>query len=155
MKILKTSILTNEQKLFILELWNKEYPAQLKHESLASLENYFASINGTHHLFLMDASNKPKGWFFQFQRDNEPWFAMILSSSHQGKGMGSLLLKEAKEHTNKLYGWAVDHNEYFKADGSVYPSPLAFYLKNDFQVLPKERLNSDKLSSVKVIWQKD
>lgn len=68
--------------------------------------------------------------------------------------MGSLLLNGAKKHTNKLCGWAVDHNDYVKAGGTAYLSPLRFYLKNGFREISNERLNTDKLTSVKVVWEK-
>lgn len=151
----KTDELTTQHKQGILKLWNEEYPAQLKHKDLPSLEEYFAPLDTQYHLLLLDLQNHICGWYYQFERENETWFAMIISSAYQGKGYGYKLLDKAKTETDELCGWAIDHTDYKKADGTPYHSPIPFYLKNGFQLKKDIRIKTDHLDAVKIIWKRE
>ncbi len=79
---------------------------------------------------------------------------MILDARIQGKGFGRQLLNMAKEKEAKLNAWVVDHDRNLKKNGEIYRSPLDFYLKNGFEKLAESRLESDKISAVKIHWKK-
>jgi len=91
---------------------------------------------------------------FIFDRDEERWFSMLLSSDTQGKGFGSRLIQEAQKTESHLNGWVVDDDQHIKNDGSPYRSPVGFYLKNGFSVKKDVRFTSPQLSAVKIIWSK-
>jgi GNAT superfamily N-acetyltransferase len=144
--------LTQARKESIFGLWNAEYPHQLCFQALASLDDYLSNLNDQSHYFALDKNNKIQGWAFVFERENEKWFAMIVNRSLQGKGIGTSLLHSLKENEPILNGWVIDNTIYERADGSSYPSPLQFYLENDFTVLPEIRLETPELSAVKITW---
>ena len=58
----------------------------------------------------------------------------------QKRGLGTKLLELLKEKENILNGWVIDHANYIKQNGEPYPSPLEFYIKNDFNVHSDIRL---------------
>lgn len=148
--LLKVNTLTIDQKLAILSLWNNEYPKQLNYSDLNELEVYLEPLlNSTH--YLLQAENQDlKGWAITFDRENERWFAIIISSAEQRKGYGAKLLEELKTDNSKLNGWVTDHSNYFKSNGEPYLSPLEFYLKSGFSTVPDQRIENDKLSAVKI-----
>ena len=96
---------------------------------------------------------KSKVGNFDFVRDNQKWFAIILDSKIQGKGIGTKILNLAKEKENELNGWVIDHDSDKRRNGKSYKSPLNFYLRNGFEKLSKTRLESDKISAVKIRWK--
>lgn len=148
--IISTSVLSQEQKLALLHLWNSEYPAQLAHADINSLNNYLYPLQNVTHYFLM-VNEEVTAWAETFTRDGERWFAIITARAMQGKGYGKKMLELLMEKEPILNGWATDHNRYTKADGSPYPSPLEFYVKLGFTITDI-RLETDKLSSVKIVW---
>lgn len=152
MNILHTNSLTIEQKISVSLLWNQEYPQQILMETLIDFESYLSElIDEDHYLYVDD---EVLGWAFKFTRNKEKWFAIILDSSIQHKGIGTMLLNKLKEGETELNGWVVDHNEYKKSTMETYFSPLPFYIKNGFQVLKDVRFPSPKLSGLKIKWQK-
>ncbi len=154
MNILQTTKITESQKVELFKLWNSEYPEALAHKSLEDFDKYLNGVKNHKHFLLRDDSGSIEGWHFQFTRDNETWFGMIVSTKLQGKGFGSKLLNEGKKNADKLSGWVVDHADYRKANGTPYLSPLDFYLKNGFNVVPEIKPEGDKLSAVKVVWSR-
>ena len=138
----------------IYELWNAEYPKNLTHQNLSNLENYLNELTNQYHMLLIDKNGAIKGWYFDFNRNNEKWFAMILASEIHGKGFGTLLLNEARKRESELNGWVTDKTDYLKQNGNCYKSPIPFYLKNGFQLLPESRLELEHLSAVKITWKK-
>ncbi|MFT3901606.1 MAG: N-acetyltransferase [Niabella sp.] len=154
MKIVQQTELTNKQKEQVLELWNKEYPKQLTYNSIVDFENYLNKlINPTHYL-LLDENEKMNGWATSFTRENEKWFAIIISEKLHKKGFGTQMLNELKNNENILNGWVTDHNSDKKLNGDFYQSPLEFYLKNDFEILSETRLELNIMSAVKIKWTK-
>jgi GNAT superfamily N-acetyltransferase len=153
-KIITTNSLDNSQIKVIYDLWNAEYPKNLTHQNLSDFENYLNALTNQCHMLLIDNNGAIKGWYFDFNRNNEKWFAMILGSEIHGKGFGTLLLNEAKKRESELNGWVIDKTDYLKQNGVGYKSPIPFYLKNGFQLLPEIRLELEHLSAVKITWEK-
>ncbi len=154
MTIVATFTLSTEQKSAILELWNHEYPAAISYASLTDFDSYLGKLDDNQHLLLIDGPDKINGWAFSFVRNSEVCFAIILHESIHGKGYGTMLLNDLKIKNKVLNRWVVDHDKSIKQDGSVYRSPLGFYLKNGFTTQPDVRIESDTLSAVKIAWRR-
>ncbi|MES2679007.1 MAG: hypothetical protein V4635_03940 [Bacteroidota bacterium] len=154
MKILETTFLSEQAKEAVRALWNAEYPEKIKQATAPEQESYFSALKNLNHYLLVNNKEKVKGWAFNFERDAAVWFAIILHSEIKNQGFGTLLLNRLKENRTCLNGWVIDHNNDKKSDGEVYLSPLGFYLKNNFVILPEERLETEKISAVKIQWVK-
>ncbi|WP_420387080.1 N-acetyltransferase [Roseivirga sp.] len=155
MKLIRTNQLSKEQKLQIFEIWNNEYPAKIGYKDISEFEAYLEKLADQHHILALDSAQSVKGWFFDFIREEDRWFAIILDSSLQGKGIGSKILDLAKSINTVLNAWVTDHNTDLKKNGEPYLSPLQFYVKNGFEVLTEVRVETDILSAVKIRWTKD
>ena len=153
MKIIETKILSSNQKEQIRLLWNKEYPAKLKYSSFKSFEEYLNKIFIYKHSLLVKGEYI-YGWYFEFLRDENRWFGILLDSSIHGKGWGNKLMQKAKKENTSLTGWVVDKDD-VKANGEVYRSPLEFYKKLGFDILEDQRLETEKMSAVKIRFEKD
>lgn len=153
MNLSTTTSLDNSQLQQLLQLWNKEYPEQLTYHELTEFRSYLAGLVHTTHFLLTDSHGLIKAWAFTFTREAERWFAIILDSSVQYQGYGTSLLNTLKTKEEKLHGWVTDHNRYLKRDQTNYRSPIDFYLKNDFTICGQVRLETDKLSAVKIKWK--
>lgn len=146
---------TKEQELrALLKLWNASYPASLAHESVDDLISYLNGLTNCRHTFLWSKEEKGdlSAWFAVFEREGEPWFAMIVAEGHRKSGIGTELIRTAQAEYNVLNGWVIDHDKARMADGSGYPSPLAFYKRLGFQVLEATRIETDRISAVKIQW---
>lgn len=135
----------------LMHLWNAEFPVQISYSSPVELQAYLDGLEEVKHHLLMNEKGEIKGWFWLFERDNLPWFAMILSRDIQKQGWGKQLILWAQEECPFLNGWVVDHLDYRKADGSPYPSPLGFYTALGFRK-SKDRLEVEKLSVARISW---
>jgi len=155
MQITQYYTLSIAQKDELLRLWNNEYPVELAHENIAALDNYLNGLSRITHYLLADEQDILHGWAWAFDRDDSRWFAIILDSSVQRKGYGSILLNKLKESEKVLQGWVEDSNEKIKRNGETYRSPLAFYRKNGFTLCPDDRLRTDKVSAIKIKWAKE
>ena len=82
MKFINQSVLSSSDKMQVLELWNIEYPEKLMYHSPNDFDNYLNSLRNQSHILLLDDSAKIQGWYFDFIRDGEKWFAIILDSSN-------------------------------------------------------------------------
>lgn len=153
-EFIKLTELSKTDKKQILNLWNTEYPEKLNYQTLVDFENYLNNLSEQSHIVMIDKNQKIKGWYFDFNRENEKWFAIILDSKFHGKGFGTKILNLAKEKETELNGWVIDHNNDKKRNGEFYNSPLAFYLKNGFEKLAETRLELEKISAVKIKWTK-
>lgn len=154
MEFIQRSSLSESEKLEILELWNNEYPEKLSYQSKEEFDEYLNKLTEPCHILLKDPAKKIRGWYFDFIRENERWFAIILDSGIHGKGLGTKILELAKQKESELNGWVIDHDREKRKNGKVYHSPLDFYLKNGFKMLTKSRLEMDKISAVKIKWRK-
>ncbi len=152
MKWIETRTLDTIRKGEIISLWNREYPSKLALADMAAFDTYLESLGDKHHLLLTDETGKLMGWLVCFIRDNKRWFAMILNSLAQGKGLGSALLDRAKLHYKELNGWVIDAGTEPKQNGEYYKSPIEFYQKNGFEVRPEVRLTKNTITGVLVRW---
>lgn len=153
MDFIKRSSLSKTEKHELLVLWNNEYPKNLNYKSIQDFDNYLEKLTDQSHLLMIDQNKLISGWFFSFIRENEKWFAIILDSKFQGRGLGKELLELAKKSEVELNGWVIDQHDYKKVNGEFYKTPLNFYLKNGFKILPGNRLELDKLSAIKINWR--
>ena len=135
-------------------MWNNEYPEKLNYRNLTDFEDYLKHLTQQSHIIMVDENQNIKGWYFDFIRENEKWFALILDAKLQGKGLGRKMLNLAKEKESELSGWVIDRSNDKKQNGEFYESPLSFYLKNGFELLVKNRLENEKISAVKIKWEK-
>lgn len=155
MKIIHLTSLTEFHKKCIYELWNNEYPQNLRYNDVIDFEAYLDSLAEQKHYLLISEQAIITGWAAVFKRDNEKWFVLIINNQIQGVGYGTLMLDEIKKEESYLVGWAVDHDRYSKINGDKYRSPLAFYIKNHFHILENCRIESGKISAVKIIWKRN
>ncbi len=154
MEFIEKIELSKTDKKEILNLWNAEYPEKLNYQTLSEFERYLKNLTEQSHILMKSKNQSIKGWYFDFIRDKEKWFAIILDSKFHGKGLGTKILNLAKEKESELNGWVIDHNRDKKKNGEAYISPLNFYLKNGFEKLTENRLEMDKISAVQIKWKK-
>jgi hypothetical protein len=120
--------LLHTHKIEALRLWNTEYPKKLFYTQPA-FESYLESLHDPSHVLLLNDDKAVMAWYFDFIRNEERWFGMIVSSKYQGEGLGTMLLDLAKSKRTKLNGWVIDHEQETRYNGKPYLSPLSFYLK--------------------------
>jgi GNAT superfamily N-acetyltransferase len=137
----------------LMRLWNEEFPAQLGYISLEDFERYLNDLIEPMH-WLLEERGKVLAWALTFNREDERWFAIMVAQSNQRKGLGNRLVHALKEHEPVLNGWVIDHDRDMKANGMSYHSPLEFYLRMGFEVLP-DRMENEKISAVKIRWTKN
>lgn len=154
MKLIRTAHLSKVQKEQICDLWNFEYPIELRYKHKADFDSYLESLTGKSYILLLNEKEQVLGWYVDFYREQKRWFAMLLDSNYQGKGWGRKILILAKEKENSLNAWVIDHNRSEKSNGEMYRSPLGFYLKNGFKLVPDIRLELHNISAVQVNWIK-
>lgn len=154
MKLVKRIELNDNQKEQIFKLWNNEYPEKIAYNSLDDFRNYLNNLTEQSHYLLMDGEKETIGWATTFTRDNERWFAIIISERFHGKGIGRKMLNKLKEDEKSLNAWVIDHNTDEKLDGNIYKSPLEFYIKNGFKIMSETRLELEIMSAVKIKWMK-
>lgn len=152
LKIIQSAELNEKTKKQVFDLWNAEYPEKLSYRSLTDIEIYFENLSKLKHFLLLNDANEIFGWALTFERENEKWFAIILSEKIKGKGLGRKMLDELKQTEPILNGWVIDHNNDKKMNGQYYLSPLRFYEKCGFEIITNDRLELDKISAVKIRW---
>lgn len=151
--LIETEDLSLDEKQILINLWNREYPQGLSHSSLNSFNHYLDGLSNVKHFLLKELSDgQIKGWAFKFYRDNAQWFAIILSATIHSKGLGRMMIELLKLQESELNGWVIDHDLYKKTNGDTYFSPLSFYEKCGFEILPEQRIKSDILSAVRIKW---
>lgn len=153
MQLHQTTSLTPFEKEAIRSIWNGEYPVKLALTTMQDMDEYFLGLLNARHSLLMDGG-KVAAWAADFDRNDERWFAIIVDSRYQHKGVGGRLLDILKHNNGILNGWVADHDNDLKQNGDTYRSPLSFYIKHGFEVLHDIRLELDKLSAVKIRWTK-
>ncbi|HSD06617.1 GNAT family N-acetyltransferase [Flavobacterium sp.] len=151
MKIIQRSFLSLEQKQSVFELWNLEYPDKLAYSKISELDIYLNALTDKKHYLLLNDENEIVAWAFTFIRDDDKWFAIILNSKIHRKGYGRLLLNELKKNESILNGWVIDQNG-IRQNKKQYISPLEFYIKNGFEIILDTRIETDKISAVKIRW---
>ena len=153
-KINPTRRLSDREKAGVYNLWNQEYPANLRYTCMEDFDLYLSQLSNISSLLLTE-DGEILGWAFKFEREKEMWFAMIIDAKLHGRGFGTALLQELKIEEEVLNGWVVEHNNYLKINGKRYQSPLGFYLKNKFKILPEKLLETAFLSAVQIQWKSE
>lgn len=146
MEVIKTKDLTAIQFKQINQLWDEEFPLNLKGRFrilLEGVEKY------THYLVVNQFGNII-AWAVAFEKDSEMRFSLIVGINQQRKGLGSILIECLKEDLDDFYGWVIDHNNDNKENGEIYQSPLHFYKKHGFEVLNYVRIDTEILQAVKI-----
>src|SRR4051794_31751751 len=154
MQVIETAYLTSVQKEIIYRLWNQEYPEKVTYRTFVDFDSYLNNLIEPNHCLLIDDLGEIEGWAVTFTRENERWFVIILDRKVHGQGKGTLLLDQLKVKEHQLCGWVIDHDNDVKQDGQPYKSPLKFYEKNGFLIRSDTRLDTDKLSAVKIVWER-
>ena len=154
MKIVTKHHLDDDEKQRVFELWNNEYPEQLIYNTMDEFEEYLGNLIDQNHALLVDNQGRIVGWYFDFIREEQRNFAIILDSEYHGKGFGTKLIDYAKGNQEELNGWVIDHSDYKKRSGGNYISPLDFYLKNGFEVIRNEKLVTSKTTAIKIKWKR-
>ncbi len=152
MKIVEQTELSNEQKSRIVELWNAEYPSALAHSGIASFDDYLSNLADKKHFLVFDETGEIAGWTCVFGRDNARWFSIIIDGKAQGKGLGVMLIDAIKATEKQFFGWVIVSEDYEKANGEKYRSPLGFYKRIGFIVHDGEKLFKENISGVKIEW---
>ena len=147
MKLKVSKSITKHQINQISLLWNEVYPLKL----IDRFGQLMIDTEIIEHHILVSEDQDMIGWAATFLRDDEVWFSIMISPANQNKGYGKMLLGSLKSNFKQLSGWVIDHNNDYKKDGSIYCTPIQFYLKNDFHLSP-ERLESDIISAAKITF---
>ena len=155
MKIITSTFLSDFQKQCAYNLWNNEYPRTLQYKTIIEFDEYLNGLQEIKHYLLINKEGIIAAWAATFKRNNEKWFAIIINSEIHGKGHGTAILDEIKKEEQHLVGWVIDHERDSKVNGDKYRSPLAFYTKNQFNILPNSRIESSTISAVKIVWEKE
>lgn len=152
MRTVITGALSKAQHAGVLRLWNEEYPLTLALAGPGDLDRYLLTLSDPQHFLLVADADELYGWSCSFTRDGDVWFAMIVAGAQQGRGGGGMLLEAMKNRHDRLSGWVIDADGAAKLNGIPYRPPLAFYLRNGFEVLAEERLETSALSAVRILW---
>ncbi len=146
---------TDQKEQNILDLWNCAFPETIALEGVEGLEQYLARLDDHHHILLLDEKEIVKGWFFDFIRDEERWFIIMVAPELQGGGWGRKLITKAKATNEILNGWIVDTQNYQTKGGQPYLPPVEFYKKLGFEFFPEIKLELPQISSIKITWRKN
>lgn len=146
--------LSDKQIEDTFHLWNREYPKLLGHKDKLSFKVFLSQLDDVEHQLVEDENNDVVAWLFQFRREKENWFGLIIDRDYQKSGIGSELIRSAKLKNNKLNGWVVEESIYEKEDGTIYNSPLEFYLKNEYKPIGHDIFESNNIKVIKIRWSK-
>lgn len=145
MEVLYTKYLTEAQNEQINLLWNEAYPIKLKNRFPLLL------VDATDHdHYLIEDKGLVIAWAVAFEKEGEVRFSIIVRTEYSGNGLGALLLKHIKKDRGVFYGWVIDHSNDDLSSGEKYQTPLPFYEKQGFEVLPSERIDSEMINAVKI-----
>lgn len=81
----------------MFDFWNSEYPERLVYTELSEFEKYLDGLSELKHFLLVDDVNEMQGWAFNFEREEENWFGIIINSKVHKRGLGTFLLNELKK----------------------------------------------------------
>lgn len=138
----------------VYDLWNDLYPERLVFNEIAGFDAYLSGLSDPRH-FVLSEEEKVLGWGLTFEREGARWFAIMVSETLHGRGYGKQLLNALRWHEPELNAWVIDHPNDRRKNGKPYLSPLGFYQKNGFEVLPDFRLERDIISAVKIRWRNE
>lgn len=150
MLIHRTTALNDNQIAQIHQLWNEEYPTNL-YGRFSILLN---ETENHRHFYITNDYDEIIAWCVLFENEGQDRFSIIVSSKTKGMGFGKILLDEMKAEVPEFSGWVIDHENDVLQSGEKYRSPIGFYLKNGFEIMHDERLETSIISCVKVTWKK-
>lgn len=153
-KFKHTSSLSPEVRKQIRGIWNEEYPKVLCQKSQEKFDAYIDSLEDAAHTLVLDSRQKVQGWYADFNRENDRWFLIILSSKLQGKSVGKQLITKAQQKHKRLNGWAIFSDQYEKANGTFYKHPIGFYEKLGFCIRRDIIFQTEIMNTLKIEWQK-
>ena len=151
MQITKTKEITERQWSQINTLWDEEYPVKLN----GRFPILFDGADWYNHYIMEDEHNNVIAWAVDFQKDNQIRFSIIVDTNHKGQGLGGMLIEKLKSENSEFYGWVIDHNDDLKSNGTTYHSPMPFYLKHGFEILPDIRIDSEMIRAVLIKWSSE
>lgn len=150
----ETNILCPKFSEQIRQIWNNEYPVVIRQNSQEKFDAYIKSLEDATHTLVLNKQNMVQGWYADFQRENDLWFVIILSSNLQGKGIGKQLIQKAQKRHKRLNGWAIFSNQYEKADKNFYKNPIGFYEKMGFHIRRDIIFQTEIMETLKIEWRK-
>jgi len=149
--IIKTKDLSSSQSEQIDRAWNDEYPIKLNNRFGLLLNDAKSHV----HYIIEKEKQEVIAWGVMFEKEDELRFSILVLSKYKGQGMGKLLIDAFKNDYPIFYGWVIDHDNDVKANGEKYVSPLPFYLKQGFNILNEQRIDTEMISAVMVIFQRE
>ena len=153
MEILETGQLSSTDQERICELWNHEFPKKMG-TTIQGFTTYLQQSTRHRHYLLMDEARMIQGWAHTFDREGERWFSILIANEIHGQGWGTKLMNRLKADEEHLCGWVADRDGDVLRNGMPYRSPVPFYLRNGFTLLPEVRFPGTLLSAIKIIWNK-
>lgn len=147
--IIQTNELNPTQHAQIDALWDAEYPVNLNGRL-----DILLGQNSNYEHFIIEVEGNVIGWSVLFDNEGERRFSIIVDPAFKGMGLGKKLLDSMKAQSGVFYGWVIDHDRDVKKNGEQYLSPIPFYLKNGFEIVPEVRLETPIISAVKIKYLK-
>jgi GNAT superfamily N-acetyltransferase len=135
-------------------IWQAEYPGIIKYNNISSFSDFLSNLQETEYYLAINKVGHLSGLAYVFTRDAEKWFAIMLYSSYQSKGIGTKLLNCIKHNYSAINGWVVAQNDLKKNNGELYKSPLLFYIKNNFTILENQTTIKNGMHLHKINWTK-
>lgn len=129
-------------------LWNEGYPVQLKDRLALFLEEADEQV----HFLIRNPDDVIIAWSALVRKQSDWRFSLLVDKEFQGMGFGTRLLEEMKESKSAFTGWVIDHANDIIQDGSVYRSPLNFYLKHGMIADTNRRLETPLISAIEIKW---
>ncbi|SHM42170.1 GNAT family N-acetyltransferase [Mucilaginibacter sp. OK098] len=151
MKITIQTSLNPEQKAAALKMWNTEYPVKMQIPGMEEFDKFLNTLIDPKYYLFIDEMDGIAGWAATLSGPVRSFFIMLSDAYHR-KGYGTILLNELKKEGPQLFAWVIDHNNDLKSDGRPYPSPIDFYLKNEFTVNNELRMENEQISAVNILW---
>lgn len=135
MKTVRQKSLSASDWQRVLAMWNVLYPVHVAKESAAKIHDNCDPASCVHYC-MYGQNGQLNAWLAVFDRANTRWFSILVDENAQGQGLGKALIAFAKTYEPVLSGWVVNTDAYLRANGEAYHSPLAFYEKLGFSVVP-------------------
>jgi GNAT superfamily N-acetyltransferase len=147
--IIKTKELSLNQVEQINQVWNDEYPIKLNNRFRILLNDAKSYM----HYIIENEKQEIIAWGVMFEKEDEHRFSILVVKKYQGQGLGKQLIDSFKKDYPIFYRWVIDHDNYVKINGEKYVSPLPFYLKHGFTILNEQRIDTEIISAVKVLFE--
>ena len=98
-------------------------------DSIHKFDDYLKNLKDPKHYLAYDDKEQFIGWGFDFIRDLEKWFAIIVHSSHHSNVLGTMILDRMKVANTELNGWVIDDSNDIKLNGENTNHHLHFMLR--------------------------